>query len=141
MTDTKEKAPREWTLRFDDVREDGWIMSAGQYDKSHSQQEDVPVIEKSAYDAVAAELAKVREENERLMSTDYWPERRKAAEAELTACQKSMNAHDKSRAKVILDRDAWRELCVRLVEALRGCNACDFKSELAEYEKLCGGSK
>lgn len=48
------RTQREWILRFDNIRLDGWIMY-GPCDLSHSEQEDVPVIEKSAYDELAKE--------------------------------------------------------------------------------------
>lgn len=51
---SKDKAPREWWIDCDDIDEDKWMWA-----HAYEQPGCVRVIEKSAYDALEAKLAKI----------------------------------------------------------------------------------
>lgn len=92
MDNNDSRPPREWTL-YESAT--GVVAHTG---PTIANDEDVPVIEKSAFndlvknktaefvlasrnnDDLRRQLAEARAENERLMNVEYWPERAKNAE-------------------------------------------------------------
>lgn len=55
-----EAKPREWTLWFSTLNEEGYILSRGKY-QTDKGDEHVDVIEHRAYDALAKENKRLRE--------------------------------------------------------------------------------
>ncbi len=109
--------PREWVInpvsnyrcQIKEIRESGIPLTGNEFH----------VIEKSAFDAKCEELEKCRNENERLMNVEYWPERARNAEKELTAARQEIERFEETlKHDVDKIEAAYIEREQRLVAAL-----------------------